>query len=134
MGGWGRLGITVIVVMFTSGVIIMIPLTVVAPHSRPLVVIVVVMVIVIVTATRWMVSHVMRISITMVAVTGPSPPTPSPVTPPTSRATMVGALELLLLLAVVTLLVVNLGSCSHDGVVQPRGYAVVPSGHGNVGG
>ena len=45
-----------------------------------------------------------------------------------------GALEFLFLLTVVTLLVVDGGSCSHHGVVQSGGYAVVPTSCRDVGG
>ena len=134
VGGGGRLGIAMVVVMFMSGVIFTIPLTVVATNSGPLMIIIVVMIIVIVTATRWVVSHVMWISITMVTVADPSPPTSSPVTPPTSGAAMVRSLELLVLLTVVTLLVIDLCSCSQNGAVQSSGYAVVPASCRNVSG
>ena len=83
MGGWGRPGVAMVVVMIMSGVIFTIPLTIVTTNLGAMIIIVV-MIVVIVMATRRMVSHMMWISIAMVTVAGSSPPTSSSVTPPTS--------------------------------------------------
>lgn len=78
---------------------------------------IVMVIIFIITTIRWMISHVMRIVITMVTWLTPSPATPSSVAPPSSGATVVGALELVIFLAVVVLFVDHLCSCPHHGVV-----------------
>ena len=70
----------------------------------------------------------MWIAVAMVMVPNSSPPTPSSVTPPTSGTAVVGALEFLIFLAVLTLSVAHLCSCPQDGAVQSCGYAVVSAG------